>query len=38
MKLGYQIRNLRSKHIYKIQGISFLNEEIIVKPGKQQLL
>ena len=38
MKLGYQIRNLRSKHTYKIQGISFYNESIIIKPGKKQLL
>ncbi len=32
----WQLRHLRSKHTYKIQGISFLNEKIIVKPGKKK--
>lgn len=35
-KMAYQIRNLRSKHTYKIQGIHFFDEKIIVKPGKKK--
>lgn len=35
-KIAHQLRNLRSKHTYKIQGILFLNEKIIVKPGKKK--
>ena len=35
-KMVYQLRNLRSKHIYKIQGIQFFDEKIVVKPGKKK--
>jgi ribosomal protein L6P/L9E len=35
-KFVYQIRNLRSKHTYKLQGIHFFNEKIVVKPGKKK--
>jgi ribosomal protein L6P/L9E len=35
-KIANQLRALRSAHTYKIQGISFFNESIIVKPGKQK--
>lgn len=35
-KLVWQLRNLRSKHTYKIQGIFFFNEKIKVKPGKKK--
>lgn len=35
-KLANQIRALRSKHTYKIQGILYTNEVIKVKPGKQK--
>jgi ribosomal protein L6P/L9E len=35
-KVINQLRNLRSKHTYKIQGIYFFDEKIIVKPGKKK--
>ena len=35
-KLALQLRSLRSLHTYKVQGISFSNEKIILKPGKQK--
>lgn len=35
-KVALQIRNIRSKHTYKIQGIKYFDENIIVKPGKQK--
>ena len=35
-KMVNQLRNLRSKHTYKIQGIHFFDEKIIVKPGKKK--
>ena len=35
-KIALQIRNIRSKHTYKIQGIKYFDENIIVKPGKQK--
>lgn len=35
-KIANQIRNLRSKHTYKLQGISFFDEHIVVKQGKQK--
>jgi ribosomal protein L6P/L9E len=30
------LRNLRSLHTYKIQGILFSNEKIKLKPGKKK--
>lgn len=35
-KVAHQLRNLRSKHTYKKQGIVFFKEKIIVKPGKKK--
>lgn len=35
-KIAYQIRNLRSKHTYKMQGINFFDEKLIIKPGKKK--
>jgi ribosomal protein L6P/L9E len=34
--VAYKLRNLRSLHIYKIQGILFNNEKITLKPGKKK--
>jgi len=35
-RIAIQIRALRSKHVYKVQGITYLGEVIKVKPGKQK--
>lgn len=35
-KIALEIRNIRSKHTYKIQGIKFFDENIVIKPGKQK--
>lgn len=35
-KVAFQLRNLRSKHVYKKQGITFFKEKIIIKPGKKK--
>jgi ribosomal protein L6P/L9E len=35
-KIALQIRKIRSKHTYKIQGIKYFDENIIIKPGKQK--
>lgn len=34
--VAYKLRNLRSLHTYKIQGILFSNEKIKLKPGKKK--
>lgn len=35
-KVALQVRSIRSKHTYKIQGIKFNEENLIIKPGKQK--
>ena len=35
-KVALQIRALRSKHVYKVQGITYFGEVIKLKPGKQK--
>lgn len=35
-KVARQLRALRSLHTYKLQGILFHNENIVLKPGKQK--
>lgn len=35
-KVALQIRNIRSAHTYKIQGIKYIDEDIKIKPGKQK--
>lgn len=35
-KIIHYLRYLRGNHTYKIEGIHFENEKIILKPGKPQ--